>query len=150
MLFEWIEWVRACFLAYAGIIWALSVLSVIMLVISIAFVPLLIRRIPVDHYVRSTQPIGDHRSSQAHLLLRCLRNLVGLILLVAGIAMLFLPGQGLLTILVALGLLDFPGKRRVEIALLRSPGLAQLVQWIRRRAGVPPLRLSPLPSSDDK
>lgn len=43
-----------------------------------------------------------------------LRNVLGAILLVAGIAMLVLPGQGVPTILISLGLMNFPGKYRLE------------------------------------
>jgi Putative transmembrane protein (PGPGW) len=69
-----------------------------------------------------------------------LRNLVGVVLLVAGIAMLVLPGQGLLTLLAAVSLMDFPGKRRLERRLLSRPRVLEVLNRWRRRVGRPPLR----------
>ena len=67
-----------------------------------------------------------------------LRNAVGWVFVVAGIAMLVLPGQGLLSILAGLVLIDFPGKHRLERRLLGSPGVRRAMNWLRRRAGKPP------------
>ena len=43
-------------------------------------------------------------------LLLIAKNLLGFVLIVAGIAMLVLPGQGLLTIVVGVVLMNFPGR----------------------------------------
>ena len=49
------------------------------------------------------------------------RNLYGSLLILAGIVMLFLPGQGILTILFGFLLLDFPGKRGLWRRMLAHP-----------------------------
>jgi hypothetical protein len=117
------------------------VASVAMFVSGVVGVPLLIARLPADYFVRPRRRVADTQ----HPLLRALRNtvqnLLGGFLLFAGIAMLFLPGQGVLTILVAVSLLEFPGKRRLQRRLLALPGVQRVVQAIRHRAGVPPLQL---------
>lgn len=59
----------------------------------------------------------------------------------AGIAMLVLPGQGLLTILIGLLLLDFPGKRAVELRLVRRPAIRGFLDRMRQKRGVPPFVL---------
>ena len=69
----------------------------------------------------------------------CRRNALGAVLLAAGIAMLVLPGQGLLTILLGLMLVDFPGKRRAERALVARPNVFEALNWLRAKAGRPPL-----------
>ena len=69
------------------------------------------------------------------------KNLLGLFLLGAGIVMLLTPGQGLLTILFSLFVLNFPGKRRLELALIRRPALYRAVNALRRLRGKPPLQL---------
>jgi hypothetical protein len=56
-----------------------------------------------------------------------------------GLAMLVLPGQGILTILIGVMLLDFPGKRRWELWLIRRRGVRHSIDWIRQRAARPPL-----------
>ena len=71
--------------------------------------------------------------------LRGLKNALGVVLLLAGLAMLILPGQGLLTLAVAMLLLDFPGKRGVERRLLGSPRVLGPVNALRRRFGKEPM-----------
>ena len=49
--------------------------------------------------------------------------------------MLFIPGQGLLTIAIGLLLVDFPGKYRLERWLISRRPIIRVVNWMRRRAG---------------
>ena len=64
-----------------------------------------------------------------------LRNSLGLLLLLAGIAMLMLPGQGLLTMLIGLCLMDFPGKRRLLERVVQNPHVRRGLNWVRRKRG---------------
>jgi hypothetical protein len=73
------------------------------------------------------------------MILRALKNLLGLLFLLSGLVMLFIPGQGILTILLGLSLLDFPGKPEIQLRLLRMPKVQKLIQWIRKKAKQPPL-----------
>jgi hypothetical protein len=68
-----------------------------------------------------------------------LRNVLGLGLLFVGIALLVLPGPGLLTIAAALTLVDLPGKRKWERKLLGHPRILSQVNALRRQRGKPPL-----------
>jgi hypothetical protein len=112
---------------------------------SLIAVPWLVARIPADYFVERhrPRPAWARRSVAAFLAVRVLRNTAGVVLLVLGIALLVLPGQGLLTIVVAILLLDVPGKRRLVLRLVRRPGVSRALNWIRRRAGVEPLRFDP-------
>lgn len=69
------------------------------------------------------------------------RNALGVVLVAVGLVMSIpgIPGQGLLTVLIGLMLVDFPGRRRVEKALVRRPGILAAVNRIRARFGHPPL-----------
>ncbi len=70
------------------------------------------------------------------------KNLVGVVFLLAGFAMLFLPGQGILTMLIGLSLLDFPGKRRLEGKLIGQPSVLRAINSMREKFGKPPLIVS--------
>lgn len=72
-----------------------------------------------------------------------IKNLAGFIVLLWGVAMLIpgVPGQGVLTIFVGLLLLDFPGKRAVERAILRQPVVLRAVNKLRGKFSKPPLIL---------
>ena len=64
------------------------------------------------------------------------RNLVALVLLLAGVAMLLLPGQGLLTIVLGIFIADFPGKRGVERRLVANRKVFDAINWVREKKGV--------------
>lgn len=113
----------------------LGILSIASLVAAILFGPLLAARIPEDYFV------AERRPPTAHPLLRVLKTLLGAALVVAGIAMLVLPGQGLLTILLGLMLMEFPGKYKLERALVSRRFVLRILNAMRRRAGAPPLRV---------
>ncbi len=70
-----------------------------------------------------------------------LKNALGLMLVAAGVVMLFLPGQGVLTLTLGILLLDFPGKHAVVSRMLSRPSVLRLINRIRQWAGRPPLRL---------
>ena len=55
--------------------------------------------------------------------------------------MLALPGQGILTMLVGLMLMDFPGKRSLEIRIIGNRMVSRTVNWMRRKAKREPLRI---------
>jgi putative transmembrane protein PGPGW len=67
------------------------------------------------------------------------KNTIGIILIVAGIIMLALPGQGILTMLVGLVLIDFPGKYQAERWVVERKFILQSINWIRSKAGKPGL-----------
>lgn len=62
----------------------------------------------------------------------------GILLLLAGIMMLILPGQGLITMLVGLSLIPFPGKRWLELFLLSRKAVRSSLNWIRLKASKEP------------
>jgi hypothetical protein len=49
----------------------------------------------------------------------------------------------LLTLLVGVFLLDFPGKYAFEKWLVGRPGVLRMINWLRRRRGRPPLAIGP-------
>ena len=107
-------------------IW-LSIASVVMFVGSLLAVPWLIARAPRDFFTR------DQQSSAGRPLRKLLKNLAGLVLFGAGIAMLLLPGQGVLTLVVGLALLDIPGKHALLVRLARRPSVMRALNYIRQR-----------------
>lgn len=123
------------------VLWSLGGASLFMFVATLIAVPIIVVRIPADYFTRperGTRLILEHHPVLG-LFVLVLKNLLGLILLVAGIAMLVLPGQGLLTIVIALTLLNFPGKYHLERWVVSRSLVFRSINWIRRRRGVPEL-----------
>ena len=119
----------------------LIVLSGLMFVASIVAVPWMLVRIPFDYFGpgnHHTTPFADrHPVVRAGLL--ALRNVVGALLCMAGVAMLILPGQGVLTILAGLVLLHFPRKHELMRWIVSQRAVLASANWVRHRAGRPPL-----------
>jgi putative transmembrane protein PGPGW len=142
---EAVEWLRRAWTALGGFLLApgtligLTLLSIVTCVVSLVCASWALRRLPVDYLLIA--PEQPPRSGLLHVL----RNGAGLILLLLGVAMLVLPGQGLLTILAALSLMDFRGKRRLECRLMLRPRVFAAINRFRLRSGHPRL-LSPGPS----
>ena len=134
-------------LAQPAVLGALAVGSVALFVASLIGVPVFIARMPPDYFSRrERRRLGLSRPplSALHLAGRIAKNLLGLLLLVAGLVMLLAPGQGLLTIIVALLFLDFPGKRPLQRRIVASPRVLRALNALRRRAGRPPLQRAAL------
>ena len=116
-------------------------ISLLMFVGSLIMLPWLVSLIPADYFAHDCRVPAKWK--QAHPFIRIslliVKNLVGYIILVAGVVMLVLPGQGLLSILVALMLMDYPGKFRVERWIISRPALSHIVNRIRGKFGKPDL-----------
>lgn len=125
------------------LLWWAALISVLTFVLSLLIVPVILVYLPADYF--SVARRSRRRSFATHpfiaLSLLLVKNLLGTILLLAGILMLALPGQGLLTIAVALMLLDFPGKYRAERWLVTRQQVRQAINWVRLQAGRPELLL---------
>jgi len=127
---------------------ALGVFSAAAFVASLVAVPWFIARMPSDYFRR---PREARTLSGGAIVLHGLKNLLGALLVLAGILCLVLPGQGLLMIVMGLVLLDFPGKLRLERWLVNRRPVLRSINALRRRAHRPPLEMrdSWLPPSEE-
>lgn len=121
----------------------LGVFSLVALVASVVLFPVLIARIPENYFAERKAPRPSWRDAHPVVLfaIQFGKNFLGAVLVLAGIAMLVLPGQGILAIVLGLMLMNFPGKRRAELAMMRNKRVRGALNWIRGKAGRPPLRV---------
>jgi hypothetical protein len=117
------------------------VLAVISAVVSLAAVAYALARLPPDYFVNPSARRPVDRHLVLKVLLAIVRNLFGYFLIALGIILSLpgVPGQGLLTILMGVMLIDFPGKHRAERWLLTRRGVLTGVNKLRARLGQPPL-----------
>lgn len=120
-------------LSHPGVIWGLGIFSLVAVLASVLLVPRFLAKLPRD-YLRGTEQLQTHS-----MLLRILKNVLGVVLALLGVAMLVLPGQGLLTLLVGVLLVDFPGKHALVVRLLSRPKVLSIVNKLRARHGAGPL-----------
>ena len=119
--------------------------------LGVVFLPILVIFIPADHFSvpsRQRPQIGPKNTGR-HLAFVVVRNLLAAPLFLAGVIMLFTPGQGVVMVLVALLIATFPGKDRVERWIIALPGVLAALNKIREKAGRSPLG-KPLGNDQEK
>ena len=70
-----------------------------------------------------------------------IKNIFGYSLIVGGIFMLVLPGQGLFTIFIGLMLSNYPGKYYIEKRFIAIPSVLQSINCLRSKSNKPPLKV---------
>ena len=118
----------------------ISGLSTIFFLLSLMGLSWLISIIPHNYFVdKKRVSFIKMKNPLMWLLIIIIKNLIGLILIICGILMLILPGQGVLTIITGLIFLDYPGKFRFERSLVRNKLILNSMNWIRRKLDKPDL-----------
>lgn len=121
--------------------------SVIALVVTIVALPLIVKQLPVDYFISENREPAWHE--RRHPLfwgaITVLKNVIGVVLVVAGIAMLLLPGQGAVTILIGLAITNFPAKYAIERRIASQPAVGATLNKIREWTGEEPLLLPDSP-----
>lgn len=132
----------------SGITWQRAVVGLVIFLItftgSLGLVSLILVKLPADYFCSHyDRQIWSGRAPALRIAAAIGKNLLGIILIMAGIVMTLpgVPGQGLLTILLGIMLVDFPGKDRLERKLLYRPAVRNAIDKLRARFGKPPLQL---------
>jgi hypothetical protein len=118
--------------------------------VSLALVALVLVRLPPDYFVGEEPPSLFRASRPAwqktagHIG----KNILGVALILLGVVLSLpgVPGQGILTILIGMTLIDFRGKRRLEQRIMRHPAVRDGANRIRARFGKEPLELPEAPA----
>lgn len=125
----------------------MGLFSLVMMIATLLTVPLIIIRLPSRFLTAEDDGLSQIPPRWRWLYLFS-KNIMGLFLVLAGLAMLILPGQGLLTLVIGLALLNFPGKRRVVRRLIGQQRVLGVINRLRVRAHKEPLK-APQKSSED-
>ncbi|MEM8660817.1 MAG: PGPGW domain-containing protein [Pseudomonadota bacterium] len=117
-----------------------SAFSLVCLIGTLVAVPWVVARLPKDYFNRDRRQVLREGANLPWytLPLTVIKNAVGALLVLLGIIMLVTPGQGILTLLVGLLLMNFPGKYQLERWLIQRPGVMKGLDWLRARSGQPP------------
>lgn len=125
----------------------MALASFLSLVLAVVLLPAIVTQLPEDYFIREKRrPVARQKAHpMLMVIVNLVKNLLGLLFIVAGVLMTFLPGQGLLTILIGLMLVNFPGKYRLEQALIRQKIISQTLNKLRRKAHRKPFQMPPDP-----
>jgi hypothetical protein len=134
--------------AFGSIAWRSVLLGgllfLVTFAISLAIVSFIMVKIPPDYFQKDRpRELWSDKHPAIRFLGVFAKNLLGVVLVVLGILMSIpgVPGQGILTILLGIMLLDFPGKSNLERKLVSRPGVHNAINKLRRRFGKPELVL---------
>jgi hypothetical protein len=113
--------------------------------LNLAIVSVILIKLPADHFSKKRKTkfwTGPNPALHAAKVIG--KNLLGILLVAVGVVLSLpgVPGQGLLTILLGVMLLDFPGRDRLEQKLLSKQSIVNTINRLRGRFGKPPLVLS--------
>lgn len=124
----------------------LTILSLVFFVGSLIAIPYILVRLPANYFdTRVPRPWMEDHHPVLRLVGHIVKNAVGAIFLFAGFLMLFLPGQGILTMLIGVSMLDFPGKRMLEAKMIGQPAVLNAINSMRQKFGKLPLIIAPDP-----
>lgn len=124
-----------------GLWWGLAISLGAAVLSFVAVVAIVISWAPDRFKGEHDTQVGARRPLVLHVLGVFAKNLGGVVLVALGLIMAVpgVPGQGLLTALIGLSLLSFPGKRRLERRLIRRPVVLRAINRLRDRFDRPPL-----------
>jgi len=131
-----IETIQLFFADNTALISWMAGVSVATFLVSILIIPVLISRLPARYFCLDYRERRAADKNSKTILLGLLKNVLGALLVIAGIIMFFIPGQGLLTVIIGLGFMTFPGKYTLERKLISQPSVLNSINWIRKKAGV--------------
>lgn len=120
--------------------------SLLMFAGSLIAVPLVVVRLPKD-YLRREHKLVREWPRCFSLPFMVLKNAFGVLFFLSGLAMLILPGQGLLTLFIGMVMLDFPRKQILVRRILGYRRFLRVINRLRARFGKPELEQPPAQAS---
>jgi hypothetical protein len=140
MILDWIHIHKIAF-------WWIGTLSIATFVGTLIIIPILVVRIPADYFKRKGQKQKSCYKNKYEAICfigLVFKNLFGIIFVLAGMVMLFLPGQGFITILIGIMMLNFPGKFALQLRIVQQPTVLRAINWMRTKADRPALEVPKL------
>ncbi len=134
-------WIDEWIASHETLMWGLGIGSFILFVLSLVLLPAVIIKLPENFlanlHSRSLRNFVEAEPGEQVFVV--MKNILAVLLVLLGIALLVLPGQGILAIIIGLALMDFPGKRWLVCRVMGQKNVLESANWIRRKAGVSPL-----------
>lgn len=137
MIEQWLAFIAE----YESALLALGAFSLVTFVATLLIVPWIIVRLPADYFTvqKRRSLLANKLHPSLSLPVAVLKNLFGLVIVLCGMIMLVIPGQGILTISIGILIMDFPGKFKIERWLIQRKAILNSMNWLRRRKNKQPL-----------
>ena len=134
-----LEWL----MAHQYLLGWIGVISFLVFSLSLLSLPWLVAMIPEDYFLsqKRKRAILKNEVFGTWIVIFILKNSIGLLLITGGVLMLFLPGQGVLTIIAGLIMTDYPGKFELEGKIVSNKKILEKLNWLRNKANQPSLKI---------
>ena len=111
-------------------------LSILMLIVSIIGLGWFISQIPEDYFIHEKRQSDNWKkySPETRIVIIVAKNIFGVTMLISGLLLLILPGQGVLTMIIGLLLIDYPGKFKLEQKIIAIPSIFKTLNWFRAKS----------------
>ena len=136
-----IDQISGIILNYKNFILWLGSISFLVFIFSLISIKWLVALIPSDYFIEDKRNKYQSNYPLTWLISIIIKNIVGYILIIGGILMLVLPGQGLFTIIIGLMLSNYPGKYFIERKFIAIPSVLKTINWLRKKSNKPPLEV---------
>ena len=123
------------------ILWFGSI-SLFVFLFSLLSLKWLVSLIPEDYFINKKDSKIKTSNIFIWYIVLMFKNLIGYSLILGGIMMLVLPGQGLFTIIIGLMMSNYPGKYAIEKKFIAIPTILKSINWLRRKSNKPPIRIA--------
>jgi len=144
--------IREFDVTWSSLLWG-ALLFFVASMASVGIIALVLVHLPVNHFQRNHRQQNSSKKLPfgMHWPMLIARNLLGLCIIALGVFLSLpgIPGQGILTILVGVMVLEFPGKRKIEAKLIGQPRVFGAINRLRCRFGKPPLVLDDQPKQSE-
>tara|TARA_Y100001935_G_scaffold24464_1_gene17880 strand:- start:2379 stop:2804 length:426 start_codon:yes stop_codon:yes gene_type:complete len=126
---------------YKKFIFWLGSISAVIFVFSLLSIKWLVALIPSDYFIKKEDSKFKKKYPFLWFLSLIIKNIFGYSLIIGGIFMLILPGQGVFTIIIGLMLSNYPGKYAIEKKFIAIPSVLKGINWLRKKSNQPPINI---------
>tara|TARA_B100000927_G_C16451874_1_gene464186 strand:+ start:1332 stop:1757 length:426 start_codon:yes stop_codon:yes gene_type:complete len=126
---------------YKKFIFWLGSISAVIFVFSLLSIKWLVALIPSDYFIKKEDSKFKKKYPFLWFLSLIIKNIFGYSLIIGGIFMLILPGQGVFTIMIGLMLSNYPGKYAIEKKFIAIPSVLKGINWLRKKSNEPPINI---------
>ena len=130
------------FNVYKNLILWFGSISLFVFLFSLLSIKWLVSLIPEDYFINKKDSKIKTSNIFIWYIVLIFKNLIGYSLILGGIMMLVLPGQGLFTIIIGLMMSNYPGKYAIEKKFIAIPTILKSINWLRRKSNKPPIRIT--------
>ncbi len=121
--------------SHEDLIFILTIVTIITFIGSLIIIPIVIIHLSPDYFSHKRESLYQYKHPFIRYTVLILKNLLGYVLFILGFIMLFIPGQGLLSMGLGVFLMNFPGKKSVEYKIFSNKKVKKVINLVRKRAG---------------